>query len=32
MTLDRWRLDGLCALITGGTKGNNSLYKVHDLR
>jgi Tropinone reductase 1 len=21
MSLDRWRLDGLCALVTGGTKG-----------
>ena len=21
MTLNRWRLDGLCALVTGGTKG-----------
>ena len=21
MALDRWRLDGLCALVTGGTKG-----------
>jgi len=21
MTLDRWRLEGLCALVTGGTKG-----------